>query len=267
MDWEQWLRMAATPPSDHEDSKRQATEQQIHEALDNHSPLRGRPYRIYVKGSYANNTNVRLDYDVDIAVEYYGHIYFDFNFDAADSTPADAGITTPSTDTYTNDQFKADIHAALENAFGQSAGSAPGSPVSIRELHIRAKDSVRRRSGAVSIRRRAAQTGSLLRLRLPWVSRMTRWRTPVSMPLAKATQMVPISELAHGPGVEVVKLPRLSESMRADRSRRPFAEYARKQPPGGSCSKPLELPSPLIPACDDVPTVSYQDAAGRPATH
>jgi hypothetical protein len=115
MDWEEWLRTASKRPSDNEDAKRDNTEQQIRDAL------RGKSCRVYVKGSYANNTNVRLNYDVDIAVEYYGKFYFDFMFAAKDYGPSDAGITAPSTDKYTNAQFKADIRDALEDAFGANA--------------------------------------------------------------------------------------------------------------------------------------------------
>lgn len=118
MDWEDWLRGAAKRPSDREDSKRNTTESQIRAALDASDALDGRPWSVYVKGSYANNTNVRLDYDVDIAVEYTGKFYYDFMFEAAGATPADAGFTAPSADPYSNDQFKADIKAALVAAFG-----------------------------------------------------------------------------------------------------------------------------------------------------
>lgn len=77
MDWESWLRRAAQRPSDHEDSKRNTTEQQIKAALASYGPLKGKPYRVYAKGSYANNTNVRLNYDVDIAAEYHGFFFAD----------------------------------------------------------------------------------------------------------------------------------------------------------------------------------------------
>ena len=121
MDWEQWLRNASKRPSDNEDSKREKTEEQIRNALADWPALQGRSYRVYVKGSYANNTNVRLNYDVDIAVEYYGHFYFDFVLGAEGYGPSQANITSPSTDTYTNSQFKKDVEDALVDAFGRSA--------------------------------------------------------------------------------------------------------------------------------------------------
>ena len=68
MDWEQWLRNSVSPPSDTEDSKRERTERQIRTALQNYEPLQGKKYAVYSKGSYANNTNVRQDSDVDVGV-------------------------------------------------------------------------------------------------------------------------------------------------------------------------------------------------------
>ena len=116
MDWEAWFRSAAEPPSNNEDAKRDRTYNQIKDALRSYEPLQGRPYRIFVKGSYANNTNVRLDYDVDIAVEYEGFFYWDGVFDLADSSRDDLGITA-NTDTYGREDFKRDIHGALNQAF------------------------------------------------------------------------------------------------------------------------------------------------------
>ncbi len=120
MDWEAWLRTAARRPSDKEDDKRDRTEQQIRDALNAYEPLRGRPYRVYAKGSYANNTNVLLNFDVDVAVEYYGYFYSDLAFDLEGHDDSDVGVY-PSEDPYTTGQFKADVRTALEAAFSKAA--------------------------------------------------------------------------------------------------------------------------------------------------
>jgi len=132
MGWEDWLRSAAQRPSDHEDSKRQSTEQQVRDALDDYGPLQGRDYRVYVKGSYANNTNVRLNYDVDIAVEYYGYFYSDLCFELEGQPDSAVGVV-PTDDPYTRTEFKADIRAALEQAFGKSAVKAGSIAFRVRE--------------------------------------------------------------------------------------------------------------------------------------
>lgn len=118
MNWEDWLKSAVKPPSETEDAKWQRTLEQIKATLNAHEPLKGRPWRIYAKGSYANNTNVRLNFDVDIAVEYHGYFYYDLLFGLSGQDKSVVGIT-PSTDPYTRDQFKQDILDALTASYGK----------------------------------------------------------------------------------------------------------------------------------------------------
>lgn len=131
-DWESWLRSAAKRPSDNETSKRDRTEREIREALANYEPLRGRPYRVYVKGSYVNNTNVRLNFDVDIAVEYHGFFYYDLEFELKGQDKSIVGIVD-SDDPYSRDDFRADIEAALNIAFGNDAVTAGDIAYRVRE--------------------------------------------------------------------------------------------------------------------------------------
>lgn len=57
------------PSSATEEEKQLRTERMVREAIDNHEPFAGCDLKIYAKGSYANNTNVKADSDVDIAVQ------------------------------------------------------------------------------------------------------------------------------------------------------------------------------------------------------
>jgi hypothetical protein len=57
------------PSSDTEQDKQDRTERMIRQAIDSHEPFNNCSLKVYAKGSYANNTNVRSDSDVDIAVE------------------------------------------------------------------------------------------------------------------------------------------------------------------------------------------------------
>ncbi|MGY1771630.1 nucleotidyltransferase domain-containing protein [Blastococcus sp. SYSU D00813] len=131
MDWEAWLRRAAQPPSDTEDGKRDRTEQQIKDALDAYAPLAGK-YVVYAKGSYANNTNVRLNFDVDIAVEYTGYFYSDLSFALKGHDQSEVGVVD-SDDPYTREDFKRDIKAALVRAYGASAVEPGRIALRIRE--------------------------------------------------------------------------------------------------------------------------------------
>ena len=132
MDWEQWLRASASPPSDTEAAKATKTEAEIRAALRAYAPLQGKGYRVYAKGSYANNTNVRLNYDVDIAVEFTDYFMYDLDFEL-EGQPASAAGITPAANSYTIDQFKRDIHAALNQAFGSNAVKAGRIAYRVRE--------------------------------------------------------------------------------------------------------------------------------------
>jgi tRNA nucleotidyltransferase (CCA-adding enzyme) len=57
-----WTR----PSSDTEQDKQDRTERMIRQAIDSHAAFSNCSLKVYAKGSYANNTNVRSDSDVDI---------------------------------------------------------------------------------------------------------------------------------------------------------------------------------------------------------
>ena len=57
------------PSSDTEQEKQERTERMIREAVKEHPAFDDCKLTVYAKGSYANNTNVRTDSDVDIAVQ------------------------------------------------------------------------------------------------------------------------------------------------------------------------------------------------------
>lgn len=65
------------PSSDTEKDKQDRTERMIRQAIDSHAAFDDCSLNIYAKGSYANNTNVRTDSDVDIAVECTDVLYWD----------------------------------------------------------------------------------------------------------------------------------------------------------------------------------------------
>lgn len=119
--WEDRLSSWTGPASDSEDEKRDRTEQQVKEAIAAHPRLSKEAPKVYAKGSYANNTNVRADSDVDLAVEYTGGFQVEFQDDTI--TREAAGIQD-YTGPYTGGgkvsfgQFKSDVHEALVAAFG-----------------------------------------------------------------------------------------------------------------------------------------------------
>lgn len=65
------------PSSDTEQDKQARTERMVREAIDAHEAFRGYSFSVYAKGSYPNNTNVRADSDVDVAVQCHEAIYWE----------------------------------------------------------------------------------------------------------------------------------------------------------------------------------------------
>jgi predicted nucleotidyltransferase len=116
-DWEAWLQTAARPASATEEAERDSTLARVRRAIEQSSEINSSSVSVYVKGSYASNTNVRRDSDVDVAVEWTDWYFVDRAFDAVDKTPAELGYT-PIDVGPTPMEFRAQIERALQGAFG-----------------------------------------------------------------------------------------------------------------------------------------------------
>jgi tRNA nucleotidyltransferase (CCA-adding enzyme) len=90
-EWETKLASWIKPASQSEEDKRRRTEKAIADALK--AAILPPGMKTYAKGSYANNTNVRLDSDVPIAVEFTRIYYYDLIGDLKTSKAQDAGIS------------------------------------------------------------------------------------------------------------------------------------------------------------------------------
>jgi hypothetical protein len=91
------LRQYTKPSSDAEEDRQDAAERLVRDSVATSAALKalGRNLEILPKGSYKNNTNVKLDSDVDIAV--VSHEVFYPNYSALDDAGQKSlGITTPS---------------------------------------------------------------------------------------------------------------------------------------------------------------------------
>lgn len=105
-----------SPPSDSEESKLSNSERMVREVINEDATLSGISIEVFGQGSYANDTNVRLNSDIDINVRYTGGFYFDL---PPNTSREDFGLDSPST--YSLEQFKNDVHSALIDNFGRES--------------------------------------------------------------------------------------------------------------------------------------------------
>jgi hypothetical protein len=115
-DWEAWLATASGPASPTEEAERDRTEARIRDAI-RRAPEIPSSVRVFVKGSYANHTNVRRDADVDIAVEWNETIKVKTWGDTARMTPEQLGYT-PVAEPVTPAEFRRRVERALAAALG-----------------------------------------------------------------------------------------------------------------------------------------------------
>jgi hypothetical protein len=116
-DWEAILQSWVQRSSDAEQRRQEATLREIKAALGT-GPIPTSGLRVFAKGSYANNTNVALDSDIDVAVELQGVAYSDLRGDLAGMKKSDVGIT-PAANAMSPPAFKAAVQQALETYFGK----------------------------------------------------------------------------------------------------------------------------------------------------
>lgn len=107
-----WTR----PPSDAEETKLANAERMVREAIEQDKTLSAKSISIFGQGSYANDTNVRLNSDIDINVQYTGGFYFKL---PPGIKREDFGLNSPSE--YSLEKFKTDVEFALVRKFGRDS--------------------------------------------------------------------------------------------------------------------------------------------------
>lgn len=111
---EQTLTSWTLPPSETEQQKMENSEKMVRDAIANDPKLRQKSTETFAQGSYANDTNVRLNSDVDINVRHTGGFYSDL---PAGKSREDFGIHVID---YNFTEYKNDVENALVNKFGRS---------------------------------------------------------------------------------------------------------------------------------------------------
>ncbi len=114
---EQQLTNWTKPPSNTEQTKLEHSERMVRDAISSDKKLKEKSTETFGQGSYANNTNVRLNSDIDINVRYTGGYYFNL---PANVTEEDVNIAHIGSSGYSFSEFKNDVENALVNKFGRS---------------------------------------------------------------------------------------------------------------------------------------------------
>ena len=109
---EETLNNWRKPPSNSEADKLTNAERMVKDCINEDDMLKHMNIRIFGQGSYANDTNVRLNSDIDINVQYAGAFYYDIPPDAVASN---FGLNNPSP--YSALDFKNHVQNTLFDKF------------------------------------------------------------------------------------------------------------------------------------------------------
>ncbi|MEU3649279.1 nucleotidyltransferase [Lentzea sp. NPDC034063] len=94
-----------------EKTKQKRTERMIEEAITAHAPLKSCTLDVYAKGSYANQTNVKADSDVDIVVQCKNALYYD------EATPGCSGVSGVYDGEWSPYRLRTELEVALRKKF------------------------------------------------------------------------------------------------------------------------------------------------------
>lgn len=119
------------PSSDTEKDKQDRTERMIREAIDAHEPFNDCSLKVFAKGSYANNTNVRTDSDVDIAVQCTDCQYWE------ESEKGNHPSSNPYEGIWTPAKLRAELLAAMREKFPGQVDSSGSTAIQINSSSAR----------------------------------------------------------------------------------------------------------------------------------
>jgi hypothetical protein len=133
-DWEDIFNQWSKPPGKTEQDKCENAEKAIRDAIAVNDRLKYRDIKVFPQGSYHNNTNVRKDSDVDIAVVCYDVFFTDYPDGTSDET-----FGNKSSD-YSYTTYKNEVEEALVKHFGRTSVKQGNKAFDIKEnsYHVEA---------------------------------------------------------------------------------------------------------------------------------
>jgi len=134
-DWNSLFKSWAKPPSDTEEEMASRAARMIRDAINEHAPFKTKSTSVYATGSYRNNTNTRLESDIDVAVVLHDCFFSQLPSNGP-PTRSDLGFGDGGVE-YGLSEFRSDVERALVAKFGRS-GVSPGTKAfNIHENSVR----------------------------------------------------------------------------------------------------------------------------------
>jgi len=127
---EDQLKSFTKPASDTEEQKLDKAKNAIKTAINNDSKL-SQKIEIFGQGSYANDTNVKNNSDIDINIMYKEGFYYKI---PTNTKKEDFGLVNPSS--YSFKEFKNDVEQALINYFGKNKVNRKNKCISVDTYHV-----------------------------------------------------------------------------------------------------------------------------------
>lgn len=120
-----------SPSSETEQDKQSRTERMIKSAVQAHPAFDDCDLSVFAKGSYPNNTNVRADSDVDIAVQCHDAVYYD------KESPGAKAEGSPYTGIWTPEKLRLELVAALQSKFDSQVDASGSTAIKVNSSSSR----------------------------------------------------------------------------------------------------------------------------------
>ena len=114
-DWKALFTSWSKPPSETEEEKANRAATMIRQAIAEHEPLKPKQTSVYATGSYRNNTNTRLESDIDIAVVLHDCFFSEY---PSNKPPQARDLGHNGGVSYGLSSFRSDVGEALVKKFG-----------------------------------------------------------------------------------------------------------------------------------------------------
>lgn len=119
------------PSSDTEQDKQDRTIRMIREAVQSHDAFDDCTLSVYPKGSYANNTNVRADSDVDVAIQCHDCTYWE------EQSPGAHPASNPYKGPWTPQKLRSELVEALRAKFPGQVDTSGSTAIGVNSSSAR----------------------------------------------------------------------------------------------------------------------------------